>query len=1049
MKLYLLGAPYLELDGEPVSIDTRKAIALLAYIVMTAAGGAHSHTRDALAALLWPDLDQSRARAALRRTLSPLRQAVDRRVLDVTRETVSIKPDAPLWVDAIEFRRLLSAAASHSHGEGDACHDCRKRLEKAVDLYGDDFMAGFTLRDAPDFDEWHYFESEQFGRSLAEALEQLTQTYVQSGDYEQAIAVSRRHLSLDPLAEQAHRNLMQLYAWSGQRSMAVRQYRECVRVLEQELGVPPLKETTALYDLILADQLSEPQRPQNRTQIFMINADKKQESKKISVNQRPISRRPSSAVDSLPLIGREREWARMQSAYDLARERGHFLVVEGEAGVGKTRLAQEFVAQAPGRVLYARCYEGESSLTFSPFIGALRQALENAPQGWRERVPEHWLAEAARLLPEIDLNATPPEPLTGPGAQSRFFEAVCLVVLALSFDRQKPVRSPDPNPGILLLDDVHWADAASLDLLAYLVKRLANHSLLVLVTWRTDALPAAPRLLTLLSGAQRANAGTQLVLQRLNTEQVEKLVEASTAQTLAQTLAPAPATHTFAQRLYQETEGLPFFVVEYLKAALSFEAAYEEGAGQALVDGDRRSDSSPRTDHVSSWEMPPGVRSLLQERLEGLDEVSWQLLNAAAVIGRSFDFDTCRLASGRSEEEAVVALEVLLNRGLIEEVSATTLTSSETTAAPQYDFSHNQIRALVYGETSLVRRRLLHRRVADALVQAPSRSLHATAYGGVAGQIAHNYRLAGQDAQAADYFRRAGEHARELYANSAALGHLRAALALGHPDLAGLHEAIGDLHTFLGAYPDALSSYEAAAAHATTDHQAQLEHKLGNVHDRRGEWRLADSHFQAALAYAQTTHTPADTVDDNGGVRARIYADWSLTAHHQGQAQKALSLAQEARQLASLANDEAALAQVHNILGVLARHAGDLQEAQRHLQRSLALATDAGLPSARIAALNNLALVYGETQAHGDQAPRDQAADAKARATLEEALQLCQELGDRHREAALLNNLADLHHAVGRSGEAMAHLKRAAAIFAEIGGDMEAWQPEIWKLTEW
>jgi tetratricopeptide (TPR) repeat protein len=421
--------------------------------------------------------------------------------------------------------------------------------------------------------------------------------------------------------------------------------------------------------------------------------------------------------------------------------------------------------------------------------------------------------------------------------------------------------------------------------------------------------------------------------------------------------------------------------------------------------------------------MPPGVRALLQSRLDGVDEIGWQLLHTAAVIGRSFNFDTCRLASGRSEEEAVAALEGLLARGLIEEVPR----SSETAPAPQYDFSHNQMRALVYDETSLVRRRLLHRRVAEALAhnQDPAQ----------AAQIAHHYHLAGQDGQAADYFGHAGEHARSLYANASALSHLRTALALGHPDVAALHEAIGDLHTLLGEYGEALDSYEAAAAHAAPQHQAALEHKLGNVYDRRGDWQRAESHFQAALAAV----SGADNNAEQGAeLQARILADWSLAAHHRGGVEAALSLAQRSRELARQAQDDAALAQVHNILGILARHRGNMQEAQQHLQRSLSLATESGLPSARIAALNNLALVYGEA-----------GQEVRALEALQEALRLCHELGDRHREAALLNNLADLHHGAGRSEEAMSHLKRAAAIFAEIGGNADEWQPEIWKLSEW
>src|SRR3712207_926809 len=143
------------------------------------------------------------------------------------------------------------------------------------------------------------------------------------------------------------------------------------------------------------------------------------------------------------------------------------------------------------------------------------------------------------------------------------------------------------------------------------------------------------------------------------------------------------------------------------------------------------------------------------------------------------------------------------DQGLVEEVQGI------GDRSPAYDFIHEKLRALVYEETSLARRRLLHRRVAEALVR---RSRRRREPGPVARQIAHHYQLAGQDTEAANYFKLAGEHARTLYANAEALSHFRAALALGHPDVAGLHEAVGDLNTLQGDYGEALASYEAAGA---------------------------------------------------------------------------------------------------------------------------------------------------------------------------------------------------------------------------------------------
>ena len=300
----------------------------------------------------------------------------------------------------------------------------------------------------------------------------------------------------------------------------------------------------------------------------------------------------------------------------------------------------------------------------------------------------------------------------------------------------------------------------------------------------------------------------------------------------------------------------------------------------------------------------------------------------------------------------------------------------------------------------------------------------------MSGQIAYHYRLAGNDAAAAEYYKLAGERARTLYANAEALAHFQLALALGHPDQAALHEAIGDLYTLLGEYNGALNSYEIAAALCPVDVLARIEHKLGAVYMRRGEWVLAESHLEAALKIVDG--------QDQSSQQASIYADRSLTAHRRGQVQQALELAQRALRLAEASDDTSALAQAHNMLGMLAGHQHDMQAALHHLEQSRVLAEKLHNPAMRAAALNNLAQAY---QAGGDA--------ERALSLTEAALVLCVSQGDRHREAALHNNLADLLHATGQTEAAMKHLKQAVSIYAEIGVEAGTVQPEIWKLSEW
>ncbi|MDQ3568620.1 MAG: SARP family transcriptional regulator, partial [Actinomycetota bacterium] len=233
-RLLFLGSPRIEIDGATLEVDTRKAVALLAYLALTR----RPHARDSLVGLLWPDHGQKRARAALRRTLSSLARAREAGWLEIQGDTVNLRSDET-WVDVDRFRELLAECASHGHPESEACPSCLSPLTEAVSLYRDDFLAGFGLRDSFAFDDWQYFQAEELRRELAGALEKLARGHGAAGEWEAAIAHARRRLLLDPLHEPAHRALMQLYALSGERASALRQYRECVRVLEKDLGVAP------------------------------------------------------------------------------------------------------------------------------------------------------------------------------------------------------------------------------------------------------------------------------------------------------------------------------------------------------------------------------------------------------------------------------------------------------------------------------------------------------------------------------------------------------------------------------------------------------------------------------------------------------------------------------------------------------------------------------------------------------------------------------------------------------------------------------------------
>ena len=236
LSICLFGPPTLTLDGRQVMLDRWKAVALLAYLAVED----RPHRRDGLATLLWPELSQAKARNGLRRSLHALKQALGDQWLDASRETVRLRRTPNLTVDVWQFHALL-------RGQADAAAS-PAALQQAIALYCDDFLAEFSLRDAPAFEDWRYFAAEELRRELAGAVEALLRVQRAAGDLGAALQTARRRLALDPLEESAHRTLIELHLAAGDRAAAVRQYEHCAQLLAQELGVTPDAATQALLD---------------------------------------------------------------------------------------------------------------------------------------------------------------------------------------------------------------------------------------------------------------------------------------------------------------------------------------------------------------------------------------------------------------------------------------------------------------------------------------------------------------------------------------------------------------------------------------------------------------------------------------------------------------------------------------------------------------------------------------------------------------------------------------------------------------------------------
>ncbi|MCB0179102.1 MAG: tetratricopeptide repeat protein [Anaerolineae bacterium] len=315
LALFLFGPPRIELDGRPVKINRHKATALLTYLVVSG----KTHSRNTLAALLWPETDQRRARSALRRVLVTLHRAELGPWLEVERETIGLNQDAPLWSDVTQFRRCLGQCLAAQH-EADTV--CLPLLAEAVSLYNTDFMSGFSLRDSPNFDDWQLFQTESLRHDLSSALARLVRYHGGLGEFERAIAYAQRWLKVDPLYEAAHRHLMQLYTWSNQRTAALRQYEACRQILKEELGVQPSIETQTLYQRIHQNQ-ENPIEPQPQPSP--------------PLTPRRSARLHNFPAQPTPFIGRQQELSEI--ADRLENPDCRLLTLTGPGGMGKTRLA--------------------------------------------------------------------------------------------------------------------------------------------------------------------------------------------------------------------------------------------------------------------------------------------------------------------------------------------------------------------------------------------------------------------------------------------------------------------------------------------------------------------------------------------------------------------------------------------------------------------------------------------------------------------------------------------------------------------------------------
>lgn len=691
LRLQLLGGFQIIADDKPVSgVNTPRLQALLAYLVLHRQA---PQSRQQLAYLFWPESADSQARTNLRNALFQLRNHLPDadNFLQIETQTIQWKSDAPLHCDVVAFEQALTTANNASDPTL-----AQFTLEEAIQLYVGDLLPGL-------YDDWILPLRERLQQSFATALEQLATRLEQQQNYPRAIEIAQRLIQLDPLREVSYTQLMRLHAATGDRAAALRVYHACASILDREMGVDPDPVTHQLYEHIL----------------------------KLEAPQTPTATR---VRETSPLIGRDEAWASLQESWQRAtRNQPQLLIVSGEAGIGKTRLVEEFSERLRRQAVttaFAHSYASGGNLALAPVQEWLRDpSMRRALQG----LEPIWLSEISRLLPELLVeqpDLTPPVLPNEAWQRGRLFDALTHAFThAASADTHGPL--------LLVLDDIQWCDSETVEWLQHLLRQNPPPRLLIIGTLRQEAFDAQSTLASQINQLRRNGLTSEIAVHRLDAAQTAALANNLLGRQLEQSQS---------ELLFSESEGNPLFIVELLRSNL------------AALDSRRA---------ATKTSLPEKVLSVIESRLERLSPAALDLARVAAVIGRAFAVDVLAQASEIDEDRLVQSLDELWQQRVIGEQGG------KNASGEWYDFSHDKIREVVYGGLSPMRRRFLHRRVAHAI------EAHAAMIpGGVDAQIAEHFEQAGDIPQAIHWLRRAAHGAHQRSALGEATFHLQRALNL-------------------------------------------------------------------------------------------------------------------------------------------------------------------------------------------------------------------------------------------------------------------------------